>query len=195
MDELIGRIHDQGNEGSCVGQGAGKAMEVLHALERPEPIDFSAMSIYKRVGRSASSGANISDALEEISARGVLPLDTPANREKYQHVHPETGFSLQLPSGWEQTGSLFKVTEWWDIESFEGLMSVLLRKRPVCYGRASHCICGLRPVKMKGVWTVKFINSWKVTWGDAGCGYDTESFLRSKMGNYGAFSPRVAVVV
>ena len=99
MDQLIGRIHNQGREGSCVGQGASKAMEILYAIERSEPIDLSAMSLYKRIGRSASSGANVSDALEEIAARGILPLDTPANREKYKHTHPETGFSLQLPDG------------------------------------------------------------------------------------------------
>ena len=72
-------------------------------------------------------------------------------------------------------------------------MTALLLGMPVWYGRASHCICALRPLKTKGVWTIKYVNSWGA-WGDSGCGYDTESFLKARMGQYGAFAPRVTVV-
>lgn len=170
-------IRNQGREGSCVGNGSAACFDRCQAVQRGEIVRTSAMSLYKRIGRSAQSGAVISDALEELRTRGILPEDTPENRARFDHVHPATGFSTRLPTGWEETAAQFKVQEYWRINSFDEAATALFLGFGVVYGRARHCICGWQIVRDGAKWLLKYKNSWG-NWGDAGFGYDSESYLR-----------------
>lgn len=185
LDRLVTRIYNQANEGSCVANMAGQMHEVLQAamFGKAAVIPLSAMSLYKRIGSSANSGAMVDDALEEGTSRGFLPLDTPANKQRFQHTMPHTGFRTPFPSGWEATGKLFRYGERLIIRTTAGLRSTLLRGFPVGVGRAGHSILYLRPMWRNGRWVVKYVNSWDDSWGEAfgdfpgGFGYDSESLI------------------
>lgn len=187
LEYLVTRVYNQKQEGSCVGNGSCQGHEVKQAMQfgRDRVVAISAMSLYKRIGRSAQSGAVVSDAWDEMSTRGVLPLDTPENKARFKHTHPATGFGTPLPPGWEETGKLFLGLEATIIDDRLELLSALVDGHPVIVGREGHCICYLR-VRWNatlGRWEAIYVNSWG-QWGAAfghmpyGFGIDTESQIR-----------------
>jgi hypothetical protein len=167
-------IRGQGREGSCVGNGAAAAFDRCQAIQHGKIVRTSAMSLYKRIGRSASSGAVVGDALTELKERGILPV----TGEPFPHTHPATGFSQRLPDGWEATASQFKVEEFWRVSTFDEAATATFLGFGLVYGRSRHCICGWQAVKDGKRWLLKYKNSWEKTWGENGFGYDSESFLR-----------------
>jgi hypothetical protein len=178
-DRLVTRIYNQKSEGSCVANATSQSHEIVQARQfgKDKVVHLSAISLYKRIGRSPSSGAMVSDGLKEMKSRGILPLDNEANRTKYQHVMPNTGFRTAYPSGWETTAAMFKGVEAYAVTSVNGLMTALCRHEPVVVGRQGHSICYVRPMKKNGRWVAKYANSWG-DWGDEGYGYDTLSQIK-----------------
>lgn len=200
LDLLVTRIFNQGQEGSCVSNATCQGHQIIQCISRGKSgvIDLAAISLYKRTGSGPNSGSMVSANMREIIARGVLPLDTPLNRERFSHVMPNTGWRVPMPAGWEQTAKLFRGHEVFDVRSFDGFITALLRGYPVVYGRDGHSICAVRPTYRSGRLYVKYANSWG-NWGEAGFGYDSEAKIRS--GANWAFAlrtvvePKVAVAV
>ena len=191
-----GPIKNQGQEGACAADASVQAFETIFRIQFPrQGIVFSAMSLYKRTGSSAASGSNIGDNLQEMASRGILPENTPENVKRFKHTHPPRGFNLSLPSGWQDTAKIFRVTEWYDIQSWEGFVTALLYGFPITYGRAMHAICavGFKIDSSGKIW-IKYANSWDVNWGENGYGWDSEKVIPSGIDAYGAFAPRVGTI-
>ncbi len=174
MDSLVTRIYNQGQEGSCVANASAQAHEIKQAEQfgKDRVIHLSAISLYKRIGRSAQSGAMVSDGLDEGTSKGILPLDNPENRALFGNlVMPNTGFRTAYPSNWESVAKEFRFGERYVLRSTEGLMTALVNHHPVVVGRQGHSICYCRLMYDNG-WKVKYANSWG-DWGDNGYGYDS----------------------
>lgn len=189
-ERLCTRIYNQGREGSCVANAFAAANENRQAVQfgKDRVTPLSAISLYKRIGSSPQSGAMVSDGIEEMVSRGILPLDTPENRARFgDHVMPNTGFSTRYPSGWESTAKLFAGAEYHVVRSVDSLLTALVNQHPVVVGRSQHSICYLRPMVKNGRLVVKYVNSWG-QWGDAGgdfeygFGYDSESLIKQSAG-------------
>ena len=193
LDELVKEIKDQGREGSCVGNAITQAIQVLLAKQfgKAWATILSAISIYKQIGRSASSGAMVSDAMDAVRDVGIVPLDNDENREKYDHVMPPRGFSTPFPSGWKETAAKFKGFEFLVIRNVLQLLTALLKGYPVVVGRQGHSNCYLRVMFRNGRLVVKYANSWTPEWGDGGFGYDTEQ--QFKMSATWAFAVKAVV--
>lgn len=190
LEYLIRRAYDQKNEGSCVGNMAVQGAEEVGVkqLGKDRFPELSAISCYKQIGRSAQSGAMVSDAMVALSDTGILPLDTPANRAVYgAHVMPPTGFSTPFPVGWKETAIKFRGVEFLVIRTVQGLFTALCKGHPVGVGREGHSVLYQRVMMLNGRRVVKYINSWGA-WGDsggtlaAGFGYDTESQIKKSAG-------------
>lgn len=187
LEFLVKAIKNQQREGSCVGNGTTQAFEVTQGMKfgRERIVEISAMSLYKRIGSSAQSGAVVSDAWEELEARGVLPLDTAENKARFKHTHPATGFGKSLPSGWEETAAMFKGLEATICDTMPELLSALANGHAVVVGREGHCIVYLRAIwnAELGRWEMLYANSWG-NWGIAaghmpyGFGLDTEAQIK-----------------
>lgn len=201
LEWLIKRIFNQGREGSCVGNaGTGSFMALLAEILGVENvIDLSPISLYKQIGRSASSGAMVSDAIKEMNRTGILPLDTPENRAKFgDQVMPATGFSKSFPANWKNTSKKFRAPEYDVIRTIEGLKTVACQRRPIVVGREGHSIyyVGIRYRNGRYVWP--YANSWDEDWGQAmgtmkgGFGWDSES--QAKKSASWAFTPRSATL-
>jgi hypothetical protein len=178
---LVTRIYNQMSEGSCVANACSQAHEVCQALQfgRSNVVHLSAISLYKRIGRSARSGAMVSDGLEEMAERGVLPLDDEANRAKFgSKVMPNVGFGTRYPDGWEDVAKKFTAHEWTIIDTMPELITALFNHHPVVVGRSGHSICYLDPIYDGNSLFVKYANSWG-NWGDKGFGYDSVRLIRS----------------
>lgn len=179
--QLVSRIYNQGNEGSCVANACSQAHEIIQAKQagKENVIHLSAISLYKRIGSSPNSGAMVSDGLEEMAERGILPLDTPENRAKFgTAVMPATGFRTAYPAGWEATAKQFAASEWFICESVNELITALLNQHPVVVGRSGHSICYCDPIYKDGALLVKYANSWG-DWGEQGFGYDSLRMIKS----------------
>lgn len=183
-DLLQTRIFDQGQEGSCVANAFAQAHETVQTIMhgKDKVIHVSAMSLYKRIGSSAQSGAMVSDGIAELTKRGILPNDSDANKARFKHTHPDRGFSNRLPAGWEETAALFLAGEYQVVRTVNGLLTALCRQFPVVVGRSGHSIAYVRPMRKSGRRVVKYANSWRPTWGDQGYGYDSESMIRQSAG-------------
>lgn len=185
----VREVKNQGREGSCVGNSGTGAMQVMSHFQfgHDSFVTLSAMSLYKRIGRSPSSGAYIADAVNELSEQGALPQDNEQNRGQYAHVHPATGFRTPLPRGWEHTARLFRVVKWLKVQGADEWMSALLRGKPILYGRRGHAIFSWIPVFERRQWYFGYVNSWG-QWGDEirpglrGLGYDSERLIESCTG-------------
>lgn len=180
LDRLVTRIMNQGNEGSCVANACTQANQIIQAKQfgKDKVIQLSPMSLYKRIGRSPNSGAMVSDGLEEMQERGILPLNTPENQTKFGGiVMPATGFRSPFPAGWESTAKQFAGVEALVVRSVNALLTALCNGHPVVVGREGHSICYTRPMRRNGRRVVKYANSWG-DWGDGGYGYDSESQIR-----------------
>ena len=187
---LVTRIFNQKQEGSCVANATSQSNQIIQAQQfgKERVIQLSAISLYKRIGRSPNSGAMVSDGLKEMSSRGILPLDTPENKARFKHTMPATGFYEDFPDGWEETAGMFKSLEWIVIDRVEELVSALLMRWPVVVGREGHsiCYCDYLPDGR-----VKYANSWG-DWGENGFGYDTIKKIKSS--SRWAFAPRSVTV-
>lgn len=179
----VTRIFNQKQEGSCVANASSQAMEIVSCKQfgKNRVVHFSAMSLYKRIGRSPQSGAVVSDAIEELVNKGLLPLDDEQNKTKFKHYMPNTGWSTPYPTGWEDTAKMFKALEWTEIDSYAELVSALLFHEPVVVGRSGHSICYCDFLYKDGEPMVKYANSWG-DWGDKGYGYDTLRSIKASSG-------------
>jgi hypothetical protein len=179
---LVTRIYDQKNEGSCVANACSQAHEILQAAQngKANVVHLSAISLYKRIGRSPNSGAMVSDGLDEMAERGVLPLDNPENRAKFgECVMPNTGFRTSYPAGWEAVAKKFAAHEWLIVNTVAELITALIHQHPVVVGRSGHSICYCDPVYDGGSLLVKYANSWSENFGENGFGYDSLRLIRS----------------
>lgn len=164
LSQLVNWILNQLQEGSCVGNGTTQGCQILQAKQfgKERAVQMSAMSLYKRIGQSAQSGASVQDALTEMQAKGELPLDTPENKARFKHTMPATGFSNKMPDGWETTAAQFKIDEVTICKSIDEIVSANFNQEPVIVGRDGHCICYCDPVwdEQANAITEGYANSW-----------------------------------
>jgi hypothetical protein len=186
LERMIVNIFDQKQEGSCVANASSQAHQITQAMQngKENVVQLSAISLYKGIGSSPNSGANVSDALEFIDEHGVLPLNNAANTARFKHVMPSTGFYSKYPQGWDETANLFKGHESFELTSIAGLASASFRGYAIVVGRRGHSICYVRPTWKNGQLGFVYANSWTPQWGFAmgefpgGFGLDTLNVIR-----------------
>lgn len=187
IEFLVTRIFDQGQEGACVADAAAQGHEIVQATQngRDKVIHLSAISLYKRIGRSPGSGAMVEAGLSELRSRGILPLNNAENVARFKHTMPNTGFYTPFPPGWEETAAQLAAEEFLICRSPEENYSAGINGHPRMVGRSGHSICHLRPTMKRGPLAMAYANSWRESWGAAfgymkgGFGFDSESMVRS----------------
>jgi len=181
----ISRIFNQAQEGSCVGNAWTQDAEMNQARQfgKENVIPLSAISGYQLIGRSPGSGASVPNAMEKGTSVGLVPLDTPKNRERFGNiVMPHTGFYTKRPEGCEAVAANFRMDERYVGRTFEGLMSAGLRNHGAIVGRAGHSIRYVRPTYRGIDPYFLYVNSWRESWGFAAAGFK---------GGFGADSRRM----
>lgn len=186
---LVVWVLNQGQEGSCVGNAFTQGLMVLLAkvFGKDFATALAAISLYKQIGRSANSGAMVSDGYEAIRDVGILPLNTPENVARFKHTMPATGFRNSYPDGWKETAAMFRVTEGHVVRSVAGIVTALLKGHPVVVGRSGHSILYLDVIFKGNEMFVIYVNSWG-KWGiahgglESGFGLDSMRSIRASAG-------------
>lgn len=194
----VERILDQKQEGSCASFSCAQGWMVTAKGQGLPHVELSPISLYKRVGRSPSSGSTLSDNVREASIRGILPHDSMKSRMEAMglnpaHTMPYTGFYTPYPSGWEETAKHFLLGEVYEVASMDGFGSALLDGWGVYYGRAGHAIWSVALKKRAPSYASEYANSWGASWGDMGYGIDTFGFIEGAIRSYGCFAFRTVV--
>lgn len=173
-------IKDQGSNGSCVGFAGAQMLEItmIRRYGLANWVELSGMSVYKRIGRSSGSGAMVDDGMDAV-IEGVLPADTPANIAKFKHTHNYRNFSTPLPSGWLETGKMFRGSTFVVARGIDEIASAMLNDFVGIVGRNGHSVPYFGLTFKGDSPLVPYANSWKQSWGDAGIGYDSESITRN----------------
>ncbi len=194
--DILG-IKLQKDEPSCTSNATTGCFEtVKNGTGRKRGIcEMSAMSLFKRVG-SARGGSSLDDNCREMAERGALPVTGTGT---WKHTHPRTGFRKALPKGWEDTARYFRIQEWLDVDSFDSLITCLLRRIPVVIGyhigRGGHSIYATKPVYKNRKWYVDLPGSWGPDY-DGGAELPGHHLLSEKtltrgIPDFGAFAPLV----
>jgi hypothetical protein len=190
IERMVRWILNQGREGSCVGNAWTQGHMTKFALQFGEAnaVHLSAISGYKQIGRSPGSGANIADALSKGREVGLLPLDTPENRQRFgAAVMPATGFYSPWPNGRETVQRQFRLDKILICRSVAEVEQAGIDGHPVIVGRSGHSIMYCRP-SMKSGRGVIYCNSWgggANGWGfgagghESGFGFDSARMVQS----------------
>jgi hypothetical protein len=158
-------LNYQAPEHSCVSNATETAIRVVRnrQLGLAHTVKFSPMSLYCRVNPRRWGGSTMLGNLDEASARGILPEDTPQNKAVFaDHVA-------------RQNAVYFPASELFRIRTAEQFASALLRGWPIVNGRSGHSICHLDLVYRNGKYLSKYADSYGTDRGDGGYLYDTES--------------------
>jgi len=187
---------------NCVGNAICQAANIIQAIQVGDEnvVILSPMSVYRFIGSTPQSGAMISDALDHIVDVGALPLDTPENAAKFQHVMPATGYYQSINqfkswgNAWRSTAAIFKGIEAMELTSVGALVSASLRGFPIVVGREGHSICYVRPLYSSGI-RFLYVNSWG-RWGqgagDFQYGFGVDSLSQVQKSAHWAFALRTS---
>lgn len=177
----VRQIYSQGRTSACVGFGAAQALETTRTRRygAPHHVSLSGMSVYKEIGATLMSGAYISDGMKQIVKTGVLPLDTPENRERFSLVWGLQDWSSRFPAGWTSHAQHFRVAKWAVARGADEIESALLNDLCGIVGRQQHCVPYVGLTYDGNAPYVPYANSWSSSWGDRGFGYDSRRIYDS----------------
>ena len=173
-------LNYQAPEHSCVSNATETAVRVVRnrQLGLKHVVKLSPMSLYCRMNSHRWGGSNVFANLEESSARGILPEDTPQNKTRFgSQVARQNAVYFpksDLPAGWQNTAKHFRPLKFFRVSTKEQFASALLRGFPVVNGRSGHSICHLELVCRDGRFLSKYADSYGTQRGDGGYLYDSE---------------------
>lgn len=204
---LFVQIHDQDGEPSCTYNAGSAGIENQLYEQTGVKVFLAPISGYRFNG-SPSSGSTVNGCIAWGRDVGFLPVDTPENRTLLKamglpenHCIKHNGYHQQTSCGWpdkngpwRETAAHFRTMEVYDIESFAGMVTAVLKGWEVHYGRAGHSILGKWLMFQNGQPSLIYQNSWTPNWGKNGFGVDTKQFLDRTQGYYGAYAYRQVIV-
>jgi len=194
-------VTDQNGQWACVGFGSVGAMRAARILSGLEDVHLSAGDLYRRINGGRDAGASITDALEELQINGVCSTSLLGDLE----------WRKGQPPHWADEAPQFRVTEIWECNSFDAIISALqLGAAAVVFGielgsnfspdargvigrkrgrGGGHCQFAYGCEIIDGTWHAAVRNSWG-NWGLNGDCFMPESYFPSD-DVYGAWGVRV----
>ena len=181
LSNFVPSVLDQGSHGACVGFGATQGAKVLRRIAGLPDKDLSPWDLYRMICGGRDAGANIHSALSVLAKRGVATLDLVPSFTLSSRDTPDTKASAARNT----------IDEWFDCPDRASIATAIQIGYPVAFGvtvttswtpdgdgwirpggaaRGGHCILGVGLVYRSSRWGVKFVNSWRDTWGIKGFG-------------------------
>lgn len=179
---LVGRINNQGNLGSCVGNATVLSVEISRTIAGLSWIDLSASSVYVPLAWPRDRGTDLESAAQQITQVGAAPVSLIAANEWSNPA--------RWPTAWKNAARCFRVVKLGRVQpTFDGVASAVLQGHPVVIGirwpgGGGHSVCVVGIAQVSNKWHLVIANSWGDDWGDGGFGLLTEAQV-STLANYG----------
>lgn len=160
---------NQGREGSCVYNMAAHIVQIAQAVHWGDHnvVALSPISGYRFNARGPNTGSTVGGAIKWLETKGLIPTNNAENIAKFRHTHPDTGYYVQPPAGWETTAAEFCADEWMYITTVEEWWSAIINGHACGGGRNGHAIAhaalGLSGRSILSI----YIQSWYMPWGFA----------------------------
>jgi hypothetical protein len=172
LRDHVNQILDQDGAGSCATESTSQALMVRSDWKGQEFVLLNPWFMYHYTSGGVDRGSSIDENLEFARNQGVAP----------ESVWPRS-------KGWRATPSAeatrearkYRIAEFLDVTSIDGVGTALLNQLPVVFGWSGHS-CVL--TRLLSPTTAEYANSWG-NWGDQGFG---EIRLSSINFRYGAFA-------
>lgn len=172
-------LRDQGQQGSCVGQGSTTAFQYAKTLAGHTEHVYSASFVYGQINGGKDGGAQVSQGMMELLQTGVCTEKTVPEGEIFKTQYPQEAYT---------EAARFKALQAYKVNSFEELCTALTLGFPCASGIAvgrnfvrgqldnnglaplpdvivgGHCMCHMGLRNLNGMWVVETQNSWK-GWG------------------------------
>lgn len=194
------RILNQKTQGSCVGHGSTTAFEIQWLRQGGQPVNFSACFLYALINGGRDAGAIVSDAIDALTTFGLSTEEESPFGQIYRSRIPKKAFEV---------AAKFKVEEAYHVDSWDAIVSEILRGRTVVhgirvgnnyanldsngvaplpnYGGGGHCQMSYDLKHINGKWVIATQNSWGSAFGMNGSCYLTEQHF-DRPGSVDAFS-------
>ncbi len=176
-------ILDQGQVGSCVGNGATDALRKVRFLSGMTDLKLSPGCTYAQINGGSDNGAVIGDSMTALTQTGTVLYSTVGETPYYLR---------QLPQGWQAEASRFKIAEAYVTPTFDEMASAIQLGYILVYGmqvgnnfehftaegvagispgQGNHCMHADGMKKLaNGQFAFDNANSWGATWGPWGNG-------------------------
>lgn len=184
LSPYMGAVWNQGQHGSCVGHGGGKAFEIAYRMAGGTlpPSGFSPTSLYALINGNRDDGAIVSDAMDALVNRGICTM---------AECPESIIFEPQIPAAAEATRKRFRVLDAYHCATFDEIATAIQLDYAVAFGIAirsrfndpgpngvieaggyllgGHCMCVYGLTRLPdGRWAFRVRNSWGPTWGVGG---------------------------
>jgi hypothetical protein len=184
--DFVPVVHDQDGEGACAANAATGGVEARRSIANLPFVHLAPSSLYKQSNGGRDQGSGIDTNLACLRDTGVVSVETWGG---------EIGWRNQYPDGFAEEAEKFRVSEWFDITSFEEFMTALIIGFPIPYGvmwegGGGHSILATDPIYKGDDFGCLFLNSWGEDWGDHGFGEMWEQQLTDGIGYFGAWAIR-----
>lgn len=196
LSSYVGRIRDQGDTSSCVGQALAAAIDITSLARDGQPLNVSAQWLYG-IGREAEGRPTILDdgsfprlVMAAANARGILPEQTYPFDPSTITKRPSPSLSV---AAYDQRGLRFFRIDAYGPERLDALDDALRRGCCVLFGgpvsaayqrnegdvvgSMGTSIGGHMQALVRGGEKPLILNSWGVLWGDRGYAHWTRDLL------------------
>jgi len=146
-------VFSQGRVGSCASEGGTGLTKILRAWSGAPFVELSPWSMYAFTSGGRDRGSSVGETLIHLREVGVLTMETwprtiPWNRKP-------------SPDLLDSEACKYRVDEFFDIMTIEGVMTALTLNYPVQFGWQGHS-CVL--LALKSLTEAYYLNSWGADW-------------------------------
>jgi len=151
-------VLDQGQVGSCATEATAGAVMLARACAGQEHVLLNPWYIYRVTSGGSDSGSSIDDNLVFARENGIAP----------EALHPRSlGWHAKPSADAVEAAKLYRIDEFYDVETTNELVSCLLSGFAVVLGAKGHAILGIQHDGKQPL----ILNSWADDWEDHGFGY------------------------
>lgn len=189
--QWTGPTRDQNGFGACTGFGATAAFQGCWNFTAASKHDFSSAYAYSLVNGGRDQGAVVADLAKTFTSKGVCLIETVNDHTIYRRNYDANKADAEA--------SRFRAAQTLAVESFDEIVSEILRGRCVSFGieigsnfkpsadgivpprrggGGGHCMCAAGVRMIENAWRLEVKNSWSAGWGVGGNCWLDDSYFR-----------------
>jgi hypothetical protein len=164
---------------NCASESTNQSVAIGMAKAGLLDVLFNPYGMYHFVNGGRDQGSSIDANLKFAREFGCFPESVWPRSNGWQRKPSEEAM---------EAAKLYRILEFYDIQSIEEFVTALLMGFPVVYGANGHAVCAIQHLENKQAPMI--VNSWSTDWEDNGFGVWVNYASLRKNLSYGAFAVR-----